>query len=308
MLRRSSILLSRGKISGRKEFLICAARFSFDNFLGVSRDSGVRQFSSTTASTFSGSDSTHKNTDAYVSGSETHFGFRNVNVNEKEKLVKEVFASVADSYDVMNDLMSCGIHRCWKDELISMTSISSLVKLIRQQQSNSSENTATSASSPPCMKILDVAGGTGDIAFRFIDAAGCVERAKSSGKDEVSVTVVDINPDMLRVGEQRARQRYGNALMETSGALSFKEGNAQNLCQFDDNTFDIYTIAFGLRNVTDVDTALREAYRVLKPGGRYMCLEFSKVNNAAFRAIYDAYSFNVIPKVRHELLGDKGQC
>ena len=238
-------------------------------------------------------------TDAYEfsSGSETgttHFGFRNVKTNEKEKLVKEVFASVADSYDVMNDLMSAGIHRCWKDEFVAMTSIASIAKLTRQQQRLDT----------PSFKILDVAGGTGDVAFRFIDSAGCVERANSSGKDEVSVTVVDINPHMLRVGEQRAHQRYGkNAalMMENTAALSFLEGNAERL-PFLDNSFDIYTIAFGLRNVTDVDAALREAYRVLKPGGRYMCLEFSKVENTAFRAVYDLYSFQVIPKV-HKMIG-----
>jgi ubiquinone/menaquinone biosynthesis methyltransferase len=128
-----------------------------------------------------------------------------------------------------------------------------------------------------------------------------VERAKSSGDDEVSVTVVDINPEMLRVGEQRAYKRFGRdaaAAMMSNRALTFREGNAQSLPCFQDNTFDIYTIAFGLRNVTDVDAAIREAYRVLKPGGRYMCLEFSRVNNAALGALYDLYSFHAIPKVR----------
>jgi ubiquinone/menaquinone biosynthesis C-methylase UbiE len=130
-----------------------------------------------------------------------------------------------------------------------------------------------------------------------------VERAKSSGDDEVSVTVVDINPEMLRVGEQRAYKRFGRdaaAAMMSNRALTFLEGNAQSLPYFQENTFDIYTIAFGLRNVTDVDAAIHEAYRVLKPGGRYMCLEFSRVSNAALGALYDLYSFHAIPKVKSE--------
>jgi len=216
--------------------------------------------------------------------------------------VREVFASVADSYDVMNDLMSCGIHRCWKDQFVARTSITSLAKLVRQQtQLKASEH-------PPYLKILDVAGGTGDIAFRFLDAANCIERAKSSGNDEVSVTVVDINPEMLRVGEQRAYQRFGKeaaAAMMSNRSLSFLEGNAQSLPCFHDNSFDIYTIAFGLRNVTDVDAAITEAFRVLKPGGRYMCLEFSKVNNAALGVIYDLYSFRIIPKIGKLVAGDE---
>lgn len=226
----------------------------------------------------------------------THFGFRNVDINEKEKLVREVFSSVADSYDVMNDLMSGGIHRCWKDQFVARSSIASLAKIVRQHP-----QLGASSDLLPCLRILDVAGGTGDIAFRFLEAANCVERAKSSGDDEVSVTVVDINPEMLRVGEQRALKRFGPdtaAAMMSNRALTFLEGNAQSLPCFQDNTFDIYSIAFGLRNVTDVDAAIREAYRVLKPGGRYMCLEFSRVNNAALGALYDFYSFYAIPKVR----------
>lgn len=145
---------------------------------------------------------------------------------------------------------------------------------------------------------------TGDVAFRFFEAASCLERAKSSGLDEVSITVCDINPDMLRVGERRARERYGDSVLDDSKALSFKEGNAQEL-PFDENTFDIYTIAFGLRNVTDVDMALRDAYRVLKPGGRFMCLEFSQVTNPSLAAIYDQYSFNVIPTIGDLVANDR---
>lgn len=229
----------------------------------------------------------------YVSGDSTHFGYENVAVNEKEGRVKQVFENVAESYDVMNDLMSGGLHRMWKDSLLKRSAVEPMAQLVRRTSGSRELN------------ILDVAGGTGDVAFRFVDAAGCPERAKSSGKDEVTVTVCDINPEMLRVGERRARDRYGSNLLDDSKALSFVEGNAQDLHQFEDNSFDLYTIAFGLRNVTDVDKALREAQRVLKPGGRYMCLEFSQVPNEYFRAIYDFYSFNVIPAVGEVVANDR---
>lgn len=229
----------------------------------------------------------------YVQGTTTHFGFENVPIDQKESKVRNVFQNVAESYDVMNDFMSGGLHRYWKDELLSMTGVGPITTALR---SNTQMNVDFS--------ILDVAGGTGDVAFRFLEAAGCLERAKSSGKDEMNVTVCDINPDMLRVGERRARERYGNAVIDESQALTFKEGNAQCL-PFEDNSFDVYTIAFGLRNVTDVDMALRDALRVLKPGGRFLCLEFSNVTNPAFAAIYDTYSFNVIPAVGEVVANDR---
>lgn len=229
----------------------------------------------------------------YVQGPTTHFGFENVPVEEKEKKVRTVFQNVAESYDVMNDLMSGGLHRYWKDELLKMTGVGPISSALRSDSVTERE-----------FAILDVAGGTGDVAFRFLEAANCPERAKSSGKDPINITICDINPDMLRVGERRARTRYGNAVIDDSQALSFKEGNAQYL-PFEDNTFDLYTIAFGLRNVTDVDMALRDALRVLKPGGRFLCLEFSHVTNPAFAALYDAYSFNVIPSVGEIVANDR---
>ena len=177
----------------------------------------------------------------YIQGSETHFGFESVGINEKEGRVKQVFENVADSYDVMNDFMSGGLHRYWKDQLLDMSAVASMAQIIRKQQSDGQS-----------LRILDVAGGTGDISFRFLEAAGCPERARSSGTDPISVTVCDINGEMLRVGEARARKKYGSSVMEGSKALSFVEGNAQDLHQFEDNSFDLYTIAFGLRNVTDV--------------------------------------------------------
>ena len=143
------------------------------------------------------------------------------------------------------------------------------------------------------------------VAFRFVDAANAVERAKSSGIDNVSITVCDINTEMLRVGERRARERFGHAILDDSKALAFVQGNAQDLHQFDDNTFDLYTIAFGLRNVTNVDAALTEARRVLKPGGRFMCLEFSQVPDPILRQIYDTYSFNIIPWMGEVVASDR---
>ena len=240
----------------------------------------------------------------YISGSSTHFGFEQVQVGEKEGRVRQVFDNVANSYDIMNDLMSAGLHRCWKDYLLQVSAVESMARAVRRQHASSS--------SPPSSKrlcILDVAGGTGDVAFRFVDAANCLERAKSSGKDPVQITVCDINAEMLRVGEARARQRYGNALLDETEALRFVQGNAQDLRASselgDDNSFDLYTIAFGLRNVTDVDQALREANRVLKPGGRFLCLEFSHPPNPVLQQLYDLYSFQIIPTMGQVVANDR---
>jgi ubiquinone/menaquinone biosynthesis methyltransferase len=244
--------------------------------------------------------------ESYVSGSTTHFGFTSVSINEKESKVRQVFENVADNYDVMNDFMSAGLHRYWKDELLKMTGVAPMSKVIRRRASMNNYESSTELGNKrgSGFSILDVAGGTGDVAFRFIDAAKCEERAKSSGLDEIAVTVCDINPEMLRVGESRARKRFGSALLDDTRALTFVEGNAQYL-PFEDNSFDLYTIAFGLRNVTDVDMALRDAYRVLKPGGRFMCLEFSHVTNVPLAKLYDLYSFNVIPQLGQMVANDR---
>lgn len=234
----------------------------------------------------------------YLEGDQTHFGFAQVPVASKEARVRTVFDKVADSYDVMNDLMSGGLHRAWKDYLLQVSSVEAIASAVRRMPQDGICQHAQFA-------MLDVAGGTGDVAFRFVEAAGCVERAKSSGIDPVQITVCDINTEMLRVGERRAVERYGRGLVDKSRALSFIEGNAQALHQLDDNSYDLYTIAFGLRNVTDVDKALQEACRVLKPGGRFMCLEFAKVPNELLRAIYDTYSFNVIPAMGEHVAGDR---
>ena len=197
----------------------------------------------------------------------TSFGFKEVRKDHKESLVREVFSSVAGKYDLMNDLMSGGLHRLWKNHVINMISPFEGAKL------------------------LDVAGGTGDIAFRFL------KDAEKKGI-EVEATISDINPQMLEKGRERAINT--NIL----SGLKWQEADAENL-PFEDKTFDYYTIAFGIRNVTNIDKALAEAYRVLKFGGRLVCLEFSHVENPVLAKIYDAYSFNVIPKIGNIITGDK---
>ncbi|HEY1875897.1 MAG TPA: bifunctional demethylmenaquinone methyltransferase/2-methoxy-6-polyprenyl-1,4-benzoquinol methylase UbiE, partial [Rhizomicrobium sp.] len=178
-------------------------------------------------------------------------------------LVKEVFSSVAARYDLMNDLMSAGVHRIWKD---------AMVEWLNPQ---------------PGWAVLDVAGGTGDIAFRLVEMARA--RKNEKGGVDVAVTVCDINADMLGEGGRRAQEKG-----ET--AIEWVCGNAESL-PFPDASFDAYTIAFGIRNVTHIDRALAEARRVLKPGGRFLCLEFSKVEVPGLDAIYDAYSFKLLPKI-----------
>lgn len=182
------------------------------------------------------------------------FGYRDVPRAEKAGMVREVFESVAPRYDLMNDLMSGGVHRLWKNALVD------------------------AVHARPGEKLLDVAGGTGDIAFRLLQRQG----------GQPDVTVCDINPAMLGVGRDRAIDR---GLLH---GLTWTTGDAEKL-PFPDRSFDAYTIAFGLRNVTDIDQALREAHRVLKPGGRYFCLEFSKVTSAPVGRFYDAYSERALP-------------
>ncbi|KAJ3393470.1 2-hexaprenyl-6-methoxy-1,4-benzoquinone methyltransferase [Entophlyctis sp. JEL0112] len=172
----------------------------------------------------------------------------------------------------MNDFMSGGIHRLWKDYLIQTINPSSDAKL------------------------LDVAGGTGDIAFRFLNHCN----AKYGPTHSASVRVVDINPAMLEVGKQRSKA-IG---LGDSDKISFEEGNAENLANVDSSSVDVYTIAFGIRNCTHVDKVIAEAYRVLKPGGRFTVLEFGHVENQVVKGIYDLYSFQVIPKLGHIVAND----
>ena len=188
----------------------------------------------------------------------THFGFRDVPLNDKKTLVNDVFRSVAQRYDLMNDLMSLGLHRAWKDALVT-------------------------ALDPPKTRpfaLLDIAGGTGDVALRAIAAGG----------EQTRATVCDINREMLSVGRDRKIDR------NIPGVITWVCGNAEAL-PFPDASFDAYTIAFGIRNVTHIDVALAEARRVLKPGGRFLCLEFSKVEVPGLDTLYDAYSFKLMPKI-----------
>ena len=196
----------------------------------------------------------------------THFGFRDVPLGDKQTLVNDVFHSVAQRYDLMNDLMSAGLHRVWKDIMI---------------------NGQNPARGDMPFALLDVAGGTGDVAFRAAKAAGSGFRA----------TVCDINADMLEVGRSRAAARH------LDDRVSFVEGNAEALA-FPDKAFDAYTIAFGIRNVPRIDLALCEAFRVLKPGGRFLCLEFSTVDVPGLDRIYDLFSFKVIPPLGRAVTGD----
>jgi demethylmenaquinone methyltransferase / 2-methoxy-6-polyprenyl-1,4-benzoquinol methylase len=198
-------------------------------------------------------------------GMETAFGFADVGQGEKQPRVNEVFHSVARKYDVMNDLMSAGLHRVWKSAFVDWLS----------------------PPKRPGWKALDVAGGTGDIAFRIFEASG----------GNADVTVLDINSSMLEVGQDRAIKK---GLGER---ISFVEANAEKL-PFADKTFDAYTIAFGIRNVPRIDVALSEAFRVLKPGGRFLCLEFSDVDLPILDKIYDAWSFNAIPAIGKAVTGD----
>jgi demethylmenaquinone methyltransferase/2-methoxy-6-polyprenyl-1,4-benzoquinol methylase len=196
----------------------------------------------------------------------THFGFREVPLGDKQTLVNDVFRSVASRYDLMNDLMSVGLHRVWKDLMI---------------------NALNPPRSDAPFALLDVAGGTGDIAFRAAKAAGSGFQA----------TVCDINSDMLEVGRERAASRH------LDDRVSFVEGNAEKL-DFANGAFDAYTIAFGIRNVPQIDLALSEAFRVLKPGSRFLCLEFSAVDVPGLDRIYDLFSFKVIPPLGRAVTGD----
>lgn len=257
---------------------------------------------------FTESESTTERIGNAASGTRTHFGFRDVAEEDKESLVGGVFSSVANSYDLMNDAMSLGIHRLWKDRFVS------------QLDPRGGIN------------CLDVAGGTGDIARRILDHA----RSKYNDR-QIKVTILDINAKMLRAGQKSmAQTMYWN-----TPQLAFQLGNAEDLSTstppdfegqiskaaaapkssalprnspampalptvpIEDNSVDLYTIAFGIRNCTHIDQVLREAHRVLKPGGIFACLEFGKVSLPVLADIYRGYSFNVIPSLGQILAGDR---
>jgi demethylmenaquinone methyltransferase/2-methoxy-6-polyprenyl-1,4-benzoquinol methylase len=197
---------------------------------------------------------------------ETDFGFRRVPLEQKQALVDDVFHKVARRYDLMNDLMSGGLHRAWKDALISR------LRPPRNERS---------------FELLDLAGGTGDVAFRALAVGGAGMRA----------TVVDVNGDMLAVGRERAEKRGLGERVE------FVKANAENL-PFPEKRFDAATIAFGIRNVPRIEIALGEILRVLKPGGRFLCLEFSSTDMPGLDTLYDLYSFRLIPEIGRLVAGD----
>jgi len=193
----------------------------------------------------------------------THFGFQDIPEEEKAGRVRGVFGSVASKYDIMNDVMSVGIHRLWKDAMMDWLA------------------------PRPGTKLLDVAGGTGDISFRYLARAG-----------NAHATVLDLTEPMLIEGRKRAEAS------QQAAQLDWVVGDAMAL-PFEDNSFDVYTISFGIRNVTCPQEALNEAYRVLRPGGRLMVLEFSQVPNEMMQKAYDLYSFNIIPRMGQLIANDR---
>ena len=188
------------------------------------------------------------------------FGYEDVPADEKTRRVRSVFSNVASRYDLMNDFMSAGMHRVWKNQFV------------RKLKPRAGQH------------IIDMAGGTGDIAFRIAERGA-------------QVTVADINPEMLAVGQERAKRRGIEGLL-------WAEENAEEL-SFPDQTFDAYTIAFGIRNVTHIDKALAEAHRVLRVGGRFLCLEFSTATWPGFKEIYDRYSHDVVPRIGRVVARDE---
>ncbi|XP_044472107.1 2-methoxy-6-polyprenyl-1,4-benzoquinol methylase, mitochondrial isoform X2 [Mangifera indica] len=198
-------------------------------------------------------------------------------------MVSNVFSSVASNYDLMNDLMSGGLHRLWKDRLVSKLNPF------------------------PGMKHLDVAGGTGDVVFKILETINNIKRramqdvSEDDFLEEGRIYVCDINTNMLNVGKKRALERG----LGEDKSLVWVEGDAEAL-SFDNNTMDGYTIAFGIRNVTHIEKVLAEAYRVLKRGGRFLCLELSHVEIPVFKELYNYYSFQVIPAIGELVAGDRG--
>ncbi|KAK5737358.1 2-hexaprenyl-6-methoxy-1,4-benzoquinone methyltransferase [Elasticomyces elasticus] len=212
----------------------------------------------------------------------THFGFATVAEEEKASKVRSVFSSVASNYDTMNDLMSLGIHRLWKDHFVRSVN----------------PGIRTSTTGPPeGQTILDIAGGTGDIAFRMLDHATTINRDSLT-----KVIVSDVNPEMLGEG----KKRFSTSPYMHAGRVSFLEANAEDLSAVPSSSVDLYTVAFGIRNFTHKDKALAEAFRVLKPGGVFACLEFCpRLSNSLMNGFYKRWSFGAIPLIGQVVAGDR---
>ena len=242
--------------------MACLSRAGLSNPLDFLKNAGANRREKMQRKTASQGQNTDENSDQTT----THFGFQTVGVSDKQPLVDGVFARVARRYDLMNDVMSGGLHRAWKDHMVAKLRVPKTRPF----------------------HVLDVAGGTGDIAMRIVKDGGAQTR----------VTLSDINLDMLVEGEKRI---MASPYVDQ---IDLQEADATNL-PFADNSFDAYTIAFGLRNVPDIAKALREAHRVLKPGGQFLCLEFSHVDVPGVDKIYEAYSFRLIPELGARIAGDR---
>lgn len=212
----------------------------------------------------------------------THFGFKDVPVDQKESMVRNVFSSVASNYDVMNDVMSMGVHRLWKDHFI--------------RRLDPGLRPGADPSVP--LEFLDVAGGTGDIAFGLMNHAAVKHNDRT-----VRMTVADINPEMLAEGHKRYLSNHQHQI--DPSRIQFMEANGQRMEGVADNSKDLYTIAFGIRNFTDIQAGLDTAYRVLKPGGVFACLEFSHVDNALIDKFYQVYSFSLLPLMGQLVANDR---
>lgn len=206
-------------------------------------------------------------------GTETYYGFEQIPEEERKTKVNEMFSYMSSVYDMSIDVMSLGIHRIWKNTFVN------------------------TLNPQPGMKVLDVAGGTGDIAFRIIQHSS---KRTSSEQSSIVVTVCDINEQMLNVGRQRAEKQCDS---EGRNRIYWLLDDAENL-SIDSNSYDVYTVSFGMRNITDMKKALKEAYRVLKPGGRFLCLEFTYLPNPILRKLYNFYSFTFLPVVLQIFMGD----
>lgn len=231
-----------------------------------------------------------KNSSENLDEKERSFGFKNVKMNLHQNLVNEVFSNVASKYDLMNDVMSLGVHRLWKTEFVNS---------IGQIRPNYNYDNDGKCNITP-MRIIDVAGGTGDISLKILEKAEEYFSKDINSTYPVEISVVDINKNMLEEGKKKCEEKGID-----QSKLNFIECNAENLSFLKDSSVDLYTISFGIRNCTRRDNVLKEAFRVLKRGGRIMCMEFSHVQIPVFDKFYDFYSTNIIPELGGFFANDK---